>query len=138
MIVIDRNKLLKETELRTSRSGGSGGQHVNKVSSRVELLFHIESSALFDAEQKAILLQRLAERLNKSGVLRIVCSIERSQFLNRELALDKLLHLLQTTLIVRKNRTATKPTLSSQNKRMEKKIKQGIKKERRGKISWDE
>ena len=85
--------LLKEIRFKTSRSGGKGGQNVNKVSSKVELNLNISASLLFNDEQKQILLQKLANRINSEGILQIITEEERSQLLNKQKSLVKLQQL---------------------------------------------
>ena len=82
MIILGMNflikDLLKEISFKTSRSGGKGGQNVNKVSSKVELNLNISSSVLFTDEQKKILLKKLANKISSAGVLQIITEEERS------------------------------------------------------------
>ena len=81
--------LQKETFYKASRSGGKGGQNVNKVSSKVELLFSINNSTLFNDEEKELLNEKLQTRFNKDGFVQIICDEERSQYLNKEEALER-------------------------------------------------
>src|SRR5882672_12444999 len=92
--------LQKEVIYKTSRSGGKGGQNVNKVSTKVELLFVIEQSLLFTDEEKQLLFQKLQSRLNRDGYLQVICEEERSQYLNKEKAIEKL-HLILTRALHR-------------------------------------
>jgi ribosome-associated protein len=102
--------LQKEVTYKTSRSGGKGGQNVNKVSSKVELLFGIDQSVLFTDEEKTLLVTKLQSRFNKDGYLQVMCEEERSQYLNKEKALEKL-HLIVTRALHQpKVRKATKPS----------------------------
>ena len=91
-------ELQKETIFKASRSGGKGGQNVNKVSSKVELLFSVNDSALFTADEKALLNEKLASRFNKDGLVQVICDEERSQYLNKEKALERLVVLLTKAL----------------------------------------
>jgi ribosome-associated protein len=100
--------LQKEVSYKTSRSGGKGGQNVNKVSTKVELLFPIETSLLFTDDEKALLLHKLHSRFNKDGHLQIVCDEERSQLLNKEIALERLVRILTQALIIPKARKKVK------------------------------
>ena len=100
--------LQKEITYKTSRSGGKGGQNVNKVSSKVELLFAVETSALFTDEEKLLLTEKLQNRLNKDGDIQVICDEERSQYLNKEKALERLIGLLIRALQVQKVRRPTK------------------------------
>ncbi len=123
--------LQKETTYKSSRSGGTGGQHVNKVSSKVELMFDVARSALFADEEKQLILSRLQSRLNRDGYLHVICEAERSQLLNREIALEKLYLLLVNALHQPKVRKAVKPTKAMIAARLAKKKIQAAKKESR-------
>lgn len=107
-----------EIHFKTSRSGGKGGQHVNKVSTKVELNFCISKSQLLTSEQKERLLEKLSGRLTKEGMLQIVSQTERSQPGNKRIALQKLYALLTEMLIVQKKRKATKVPKSVKEKRL--------------------
>src|ERR1700744_2499712 len=100
--------LQKEVSYKTSRSGGKGGQNVNKVSSKVELLFSVNNSLLFSDEEKELLNVKLQSRVNKDGLVQIVCDEERSQFLNKEKAIERLIVLLTKALHIPKVRKPTK------------------------------
>ena len=132
-----KTDLQKEVTYKTSRSGGKGGQNVNKVSSKVELLFAINQSALFTDEEKALLLTKLQSRLNKDGHLQVVCEQERSQYLNKEKALEKLHLILIRALHKPKVRKATKPSKAMIAARLANKKIQAAKKENRKK-SFDD
>jgi ribosome-associated protein len=124
--------LLTEFVFKTSRSGGKGGQNVNKVSSKVLIEFYIQDSALLTEEEKTILLEKLADRLTKNGVLQIVAQEDRSQLANKEVALKKMYATLNKSFVVRKKRKATKPSKGSVEKRLQtKKRASAIKKLRR-------
>lgn len=129
--------LQKEVTYKTSRSGGKGGQNVNKVSSKVELLFAIDQSILFSNEEKALLLSKLQSRLNKDGFLQVMCEEERSQYLNKEKALEKLQLILTRALQQPKARKATKPSKAMIAARLANKKIQAAKKENRKK-SFDD
>jgi len=107
-----------EIHFKTSRSGGKGGQHVNKVSTKVELNFCISESQLLTSEQKERLLEKLSGRLTKDGMLQIVSQTERSQPGNKRIALQKLYALLTEMLVVQKKRMATKVPKSVKEKRL--------------------
>ncbi len=127
---------LSEIQLQFSRSGGHGGQNVNKLSTRVELFFDIPNSQNINEETKIIFLQKLKERIDTHGILRITSQETRSQWKNREIALEKFAELLRKTLIVRKKRIATKVSKQAKQKRIEEKKKRGeVKKMRREKIN---
>jgi ribosome-associated protein len=123
--------LRKELHYKTSRSGGKGGQHVNKVSSKVELIFDFAASALFNEDEKALLSSRLGRYLNKDGAVHVTCEEERSQYLNKEKAIQKLVQVLQRALHREKPRKATRPTRSSVEKRLSEKKQQSERKQNR-------
>jgi len=106
---------LTEIELRFSRSSGPGGQHANTAETRVEAILEVEaSSALTDVQKKRV--------IAKSGpTLRAVAQDERSQWRNRELAVERLVEQLREALKVRRRRIATKPTRASRERRLESK-----------------
>jgi ribosome-associated protein len=106
---------LAEVELRFSRSSGPGGQHANTAETRVEAIFDVEaSSALTDAQKRRV--------LAKAGpTLRAVAQDERSQWRNRELAVERLVAVLREALRVERRRVATKPTAASRERRLESK-----------------
>lgn len=124
-------ELQKEVFYKTSRSGGKGGQNVNKVSSKVELLFSVNNSALFTDDEKQRLNEKLQARLNKDGYVQVICDEERSQYLNKEKALERLMGLLTRSLQVQKPRKATKPSKKAKAERLDNKKIQSAKKEGR-------
>lgn len=133
---MDPALLHPELTFRTSRSSGSGGQHVNKVESRVELLFDIRSSTILTDAQKALLFERLDNRINKDGVLLLARQNHRSQRRNREAALIAFDELIAQTLRPRKQRKKVKPLVANKKKRLEKKKRQSEKKAMRRKVDY--
>ena len=132
LTVNDRLRLPRaELEFRASRSGGPGGQHVNTSSTRVELLWNVRDSAALDDAQRAILLEKLASRIDGQGMVRVVASDSRSQRQNRERAEERLAALLREALVVRKKRRPTKPSRASKEERLTQKKKRGERKRNR-------
>lgn len=123
-----KESLLKQVTFKTSRSGGKGGQNVNKVSSKVELNLLINNCTLFSEEQKQLLFQKLANRINSEGVLQIVAQEERSQYLNKVCTLKKLESLLKKAFYVSKLRKPSKPKASAIEARLKNKQIQALKK----------
>jgi ribosome-associated protein len=127
------NGLLSELSFRTSRSSGAGGQHVNKVSSRVELRFDVESSAWLSNTQKSRIQEKLASRITGQGEMIIVSEKSRSQHQNKADCIERFLELIQQALKPEKKRVPTQPSKSSRLKRLEKKKQHSAKKEQRRK-----
>ncbi|ALJ01337.1 alternative ribosome rescue aminoacyl-tRNA hydrolase ArfB [Rufibacter tibetensis] len=123
--------LTPELTFQTSRSSGPGGQNVNKVASRVEVWFSIESSALLTQEQKDLLLEKLAPRLNKESFLHLASQEDRSQLANKELVVQKLYEVLEQALHRPKPRKKTRPSKAAVQKRLLAKQKHGQKKANR-------
>lgn len=111
--------LSKEVSYSASRSGGPGGQHVNKVSTRIELRFMIGQSLVLTDEQKEIIRKKLIRRINFADELLVVSQNSRSQSANKEDAFQKFIVLLQKALTPPKPRIKTKPSASSKEKRLQ-------------------
>ena len=121
---IDKIGLKTELKFRTSRSSGPGGQSVNKVSTKVSLLFNLWDSQFLDLDEKEIIFNKLSNRINNLGVLSLSSEETRSQLGNKELVIERFFILLEDALKPIKKRTATKRTKSSKEKRLKtKKIK---------------
>ena len=125
---ITKAELLREIKYKTSRSSGKGGQNVNKVSSKVELNWDVNASDLFSEEQKRLILMKCSNRLNSEGFLQVITEEERSQYLNKERSLDKLIILIVKALHIPKLRKASKPKKSAIEKRLKSKQLQSLKK----------
>jgi len=113
--------LLKELKFKAVRSSGAGGQHVNKVSSKVELIFDLQNSFEFSEDEKIVLLKNLQTKLTKENILLLSCDESRSQHKNKEIVIKRFLQLIINGLKVPKKRKATKPSKSSVQKRLDKK-----------------
>jgi ribosome-associated protein len=124
----------EEIQLTAMRSQGAGGQNVNKVSSAIHLKFDVSASTL-PAFYKERLLALSDHRITKDGVIVIKSQEHRSQELNKEAALSRLVIMIKGATVVQKARRATKPSRSSQRKRMDKKTKHGQNKSLRGRVS---
>jgi len=131
---MDVAQLLKELKFKATRSSGAGGQHVNKVSSKVELTFDLQNSIGLTEEEIALLLKNLHTKLTKEQLLLLQCGENRSQHKNKEIVIDRFLKLIINGLKVPKKRKATKPSKASVQKRLENKKKQAIKKVTRKRI----
>lgn len=132
-----KEDILKAVSFKTSRSGGKGGQNVNKVSSKVELIFDLADADFFDEQQKALLRERLAGRLDQEGKLHVVSQEDRSQLLNKEKTIAKLIALLKSALHVQKKRKPTKIPKAVIRKRLANKQATAQKKESRKKPQVD-
>ncbi|MBW6481480.1 MAG: aminoacyl-tRNA hydrolase [Vicingaceae bacterium] len=124
--------LEKELKFKTSRSGGAGGQHVNKVSSKVELIFDVENSQILSEEEKQLVSIKLSNRIDNEGLLHLQCDETRSQLKNKEIVIERLNGLLTKALLPVKKRKPTKPSKSAVKKRLDAKKKISEKKSSRG------
>lgn len=135
--MIDAEQLIKELRFKAIRSSGAGGQHVNKVSSKIELTFDISNSQSLTEEEKVLLYKNLHNRLTKDKLIIIFSDKSRSQHKNKEIAIERFLDLITKGLIKPKRRKATKPTKASVKKRLESKKKLSEKKSSRKKPGID-
>lgn len=133
---MNQEQILTELQFKAIRSSGPGGQHANKVSSKVELSFHIESSAGLTERQKKRVLLKLEKKLSKEGLLIMQCDESRSQHKNKELVIKRFFKLLEKSLIVPKARKKSRPTRSSIEKRLKGKKIASLKKVNRGKPDY--
>jgi ribosome-associated protein len=129
--MFNEDTLIAELTFKAIRSSGAGGQHVNKVSSKVVLNFDLTNSQVFSEEQKALLSKNLANRLNLDGILILNSDESRSQHKNKELVIKRFLELMQQGLKVPKKRRPTKVPKSVKLKRLSKKKQQADKKANR-------
>lgn len=136
-MIPDKEQILKNVAFKTSRSGGKGGQNVNKVSSKVELIFNISDADFLSEEEKILMQEKLANRLDSEGLLHIVSQEDRSQLLNKEKAIVKLIELIKKSLLVQKKRKAVKIPKSVIENRLKNKAINASKKDSRRKPSAD-
>ena len=118
---MDREQIRKELVVKFSRSGGPGGQHVNKVATKVIASLHVDTSEGLSSWEKNRLWEKLSSRISKEGFLTVHAEDSRSQSKNRDIAEKKLLSLLADTLKKPKPRRKTKPSRASKEKRLKKK-----------------
>jgi ribosome-associated protein len=127
----------RELDVRATRSGGPGGQHVNTSSTKIELRWNPGQSGALSDTQRARVVSALASRLDTDGWLRLTASEYRSQSQNREAAEARLIALVRAALVVPKVRRATKPTMASQRARVETKRRRSETKQQRRRPSDD-
>ena len=133
----DKEAILQELNFKAVRSSGAGGQHVNKVSSKIELTFNLSVSQVFTETQKERLLIKLQHRLTKEDVLILQCDESRSQHKNKELAIKRFFQLITNALIIPKKRIRTKIPKSVIRKRLKNKRNRSEKKANRKKPDID-
>lgn len=124
-----------EFSFRTSRSSGPGGQNVNKVESRVSLLFDVNGSRLLSRDQKSLIYEKLATRISKEGLLTVVAQKERSQSANKELVIARFYELLERALAKPKKRVPTRMS-KSHKARIQKKKRQHSEKKASRRKDW--
>jgi ribosome-associated protein len=121
----------EELEIRATRARGPGGQHVNKASTRIEVVWDVRRSPTLSDAQRARLLTRLATRIDGRGHLRVVSDASRSQRRNLETAVERLHEIVREGLRVSKPRKATRPSRAAVARRLEAKRRQAVRKRER-------
>jgi len=127
-----------ELEVRATRSGGPGGQHVNTSSTRIELRWNLLNSVALDDGERARVAAKLVGRLDGDGFLRVVSSATRSQRRNRDAAEDRLADLLRRALATPRKRVSTKPGRAAKEARLDAKKRRGKRKKERGGVGMEE
>jgi len=125
------NDFSSEIFFKTSRSGGNGGQNVNKVETMAEVLWLVKDSRFFTNEEKEVIQEKLKNKINKEGYLSVKSGKTRSQLENKQIALSRMEDLVAGSLIKPKKRKPTKPSKAAKEKRLDSKKRDAIKKEMR-------
>ena len=125
---MNKENIIKELSFKATRSSGAGGQHVNKVSSKIELTFDLENSTSLSDIEKERLQTKLSTKLTNQNLLILFCDESRSQHRNKELAIKRFLEIIKQGLKRPKIRRPTKPSKSSVRKNAEKKKRTSVKK----------
>ena len=125
---MNKDKIIQELQFKAIRSGGAGGQHVNKVSSKVALTFDLNNSEALSEEEKERIALKLSNRLTKENLLLLQSDESRSQHKNKEIVIDRFLNILENALKVPKKRKKTKPSKSAVESRVKSKIRTAQKK----------
>jgi ribosome-associated protein len=135
---INIQELVDELEFKTSRSSGKGGQHVNKVSTKVMLIFDLKKSVVLKRNQKELIFSAIPNKINKIGVIQLSSSESRSQLKNKNIVIDRFIGLINKCLEPVEPRIETKPTKSSIRKRKISKVERSMKKINRKKVDIEE
>lgn len=128
----------QEIIFKTARSGGKGGQNVNKVETMVEGYFDVTASLILTPDQKHLVSQKLSNRINTEGILLIKSQIERTQLGNKKMVIKKMNDLINQSLIKPRKRIASTPTKASKEKRIDQKKQKSQVKEGRKKVRMNE
>ena len=128
---MDVEKLILEVTLKAIRSSGSGGQNVNKVSTKAELQFDVVNSLGLDDDEKTLVLEKLNSRLTKNAILILQCDESRSQLKNKQIVVQRFLDLINESLIIPKERIPTKTPKAVKRKRLKNKKQISQKKDNR-------
>ncbi|MCH2034731.1 MAG: aminoacyl-tRNA hydrolase [Tenacibaculum sp.] len=134
---MNKEILLSELQFKASKSSGPGGQHVNKVASKIELYFDLDNSEGLSDEEKNLTRIKLNNKISKTGILILYSQDSRSQHKNKETVIKSFFKLLTNSLIRPKQRKATKPTRSSLLKKAKNKQNHSLKKQLRRKPNVD-
>lgn len=134
--MILKNKILAECTFKTARSGGAGGQHVNKVETKAIIIFNIKNTSLFSDEEKELIMLKLKNKINNENELIVTAQTYKSQIKNKELAKEKLLYLLENALQVQNKRKKTKIPKAAREKRLKVKQTRSEQKQNRKKIRF--
>ena len=133
---MDATRLQPELQYQFARSGGAGGQNVNKVATKAELRFDVRNSQLLTDDERAILEEKLANKLTTEGELVLTHQTERSQLANKEKVTKKFYRLIEKAFEIPKPRKATKPSKASVEERITQKKQKGDTKVKRRKVDY--
>ena len=134
---MDVELLLKEISFSAVRSGGPGGQHANKVSSKVILQFNIQQTKALSDQERIMATRQLSTKISKDNVIALACDESRSQHKNKEIVIQRFILLMKSALAKPKRRVPTKVSKGIRAKRLESKKKMALKKSLRQKPKWD-